>query len=65
MDSLSDLIFRLREDTKFKHGLMDCKMALKRNGGDMEKAKKYLEEDEKMTLGRLITIRSDVNEKTI
>ena len=46
-----DIVRRLREETGV--GIMDCKRALERSGGDIEKAKKILREEGKAALAEL------------
>jgi elongation factor Ts len=47
----SDAVRRLREETGV--GIMDCKRALEKSGGDVEKAKKILREEGKAQLAAL------------
>jgi elongation factor Ts len=47
----SDAVRRLREETGV--GIMDCKRALEKSGGDVEKAKKILREEGKAALAAL------------
>jgi len=51
MNIPSESVRRLREETGV--GIMDCKRALEKSGGDLEKAKKILREEGKAALAEL------------
>jgi len=57
MNITKEMVLELRRATGGEFGLMDCKIALTKSGGDFEKAKEYLRN--MSTLFRLITRKRD------
>lgn len=55
MEITKEQVKKLMEETK--HGMLDCKVALKRNNGDIEKAKEWLKEHRSDSPFSLVTKR--------